>query len=358
MSAEPAQLHICSGLHQGARTSLVRGQRLVLGSGEACDIRLLDPGIETQHLALEPRARRLHLHALAPGVRVRNKDVRQGRRAALRRDEEIHIAAVTLRYEPPAAKAWSGLSATWPATWPAMAGHGRTRIAIALGAAALGSAVLAAWPGAHSHGDNAVGPRPDSEGSRVRRQIDAASGRPVYSGHVPDERALALLRTRVHQQGETAALFRIAVRTRVLQAVDEVLSHHYAVSRLTELQPGRYRIVTGGPASYLDDTAWDAAAVAREIQHAVRGVASLEFREDPALMTSGARLPLSAPPWSLVSTPHGQWISDGSQRRYFEGAQLSNGRVVDLARCSVRLIDGQRKRIVHYSGEAGGGSCY
>lgn len=354
MTAGQAQLYVCCGLHQGARSCLVRGQRLVLGSGEACDIRLLDPGIATQHLALEPRARRLHLHALAPGVRVRNKEMRQGRRAALRRDEEIHIAAVTLRYEPPAAQAWPRL----PAIWPAMAGHGRVRIAIALGAAALGSAALATWLGANSAGDIAVGPRADSEGSRVRRQIDAASGRPVYSGHVPDERALALLRTHAHQQGETAALFRVAVRSRILQALDEVLSHHYAVNRLTELQPGRYRIVTGGPASYLDDTAWDAAAVAREIHQAVRGIASLEFREDPTLMTSGARLPLSAPPWNLVSTPHGQWISDGSQRRYFEGAQLSNGRVVDLAHCSVRLIDSQRKHMLHYSGEAGGGSCY
>ncbi len=349
-----AQLHVCSGLHQGARSGLVRGQRLVLGSGEACDIRLLDPGIATEHLALEPRARRLRLHALAPGVRVRNREVRQGRRTTLRRGEEIHIAAVALRYEPAAAKAWPGLRLAWPA----MAGRGRARIAIILGAGALGSAVLAAWPGDDPAADTPPNPRGDSEGNHVRRQVDAASGRPVYSGNVPDERAMALLRTHVHEQGETAALFRVAVRTRILQAVDEVLSRHYAVSHLTELQPGRYRIVTGGPASYLDDTAWDAAAVAQEAREAVRGIESLEFRQDPTLMSGGAQLPLSAPPWSLVSTPHGQWISDGSQRRYFEGAQLSNGRVVDLARCSVRLIDRQRKRIVHYSGEAGGGSCY
>lgn len=353
MTGTGAQLHVCSGLHQGAKSSLVRGQRLVLGGGADCDIRLLDPGVAAQHLALEPRARRLRLHALAPGVRVRNKEVRQGRRTTLRRGEEIHIAAVALRYVPPA-KAWPGLRLAWPA----MTAPTRARIAVAMAAAALGSAVLAAWPGADSVGDTPLGPRPDSEGGGVRRQVDAASGRTVYSGHVPDERALALLRTHARQQGETAALFRVAVRTRVLQALDEVLSRHYAVSHLTELRPGRYRIVTGGPASYLDNTAWDAAAVADEAREAVRGIESLEFREDPTLMTSGARLPLSTPPWSLVSTPHGQWISDGSQRRYFEGAQLSNGRVVDLARCSVRLIDRQRKRIVHYSGEAGGGSCY
>lgn len=354
MSAGQAQLHVCSGLHQGAQSSLAHGQRLVLGSGESCDIRLLDPGIAVQQLALELRARRLRLHALAPGVRVRNKEVRQGRRTTLRRGEEIHIAAVALRYEPPTAKAWPALRLAWPA----MAGRGRTRLAIALGAAALGSAVLAAWPGADPVGDPPLDLRADSGSGRVRRQVDAASGRTVYSGHVPDERALALLRTHARQQGETAALFRVAVRTRLLQALDEVLARHYAVGHLTELKPGRYRIVTGGPASYLDDTAWDTAAVAREARQAVRGIESLEFREDPTLMSSGARLPLSAPPWSLVSTPHGQWISDGSQRRYFEGAQLSNGRVVNLARCSVQLIDRQRKRIVHYSGEAGGGSCY
>jgi hypothetical protein len=354
MTAPGAQLHVCNGLHQGARSSLVRGQRLVLGSGADCDIRLLDPGIAAQQLALEPRARRLRLHALAPGVRVRNKEVRQGRRTTLRRGEEIHIAAVGLRYEAPAARAWPDLRLAWPS----MAAPGRARIAMAIGAAALTSAVLAAWTGADSVGDTPLGTRADSEGSRVRRQVDAASGRTVYSGHVADERALALLRTHARQQGETAALFRVAVRTRVLHALDEVLSRHYAVSHVTELQPGRYRIVTGGPASYLDDTAWDADAVAREARQAVRGIESLDIRQDPTLMTSGARLPLSAPPWSLVSTPHGQWISDRSQRRYFEGAQLSNGRVVDLARCSVRLIDGQRKRIVHYSGEAGGGSCY
>ena len=352
MNDGQAQLHVCSGLHQGASSALARGQRVVVGSGEDCDIRLLDPQIAARHLELEPRARRLRLRALAPGVRVRNREVRQGRRTTLRRGDEIHIAAVALRYELPAATHWWPAGLPWGASW----GQGRSRIVILLGAAALGSAVLGAWPGGTTVGADTFAPGGVDSG--VRREIDAVSGRAVYHGYVPDERALGLLRARARQQGETSAQFRVAVRTRVIEALQEVLARHYAVSQVTELQPGRYRVVTGGRASYLDDLAWDAAAVTREARDAVRGIEALEFREDPALLASGARLPLSNPRWTLVSTPHGQWISDGTQRRYFEGGQLSEGRVVDLARCSVRLIDRQRKRIVHYSGEAGGGSCY
>lgn len=235
---------------------------------------------------------------------------------------------------------------------------GRSRVAILLGAAALGSITLGAWPRRAQLDSGPGRDGSDALGSSVRREIDARSGRAVYSGMVHNERELGLLRAQVRQQGESAALFRVAVRSRVLRTLDEVLSRHYAVSQVTELQPGRYRVVTGGRASHLDEIAWDTAAVAREVRDAVRGIEALEFGENPALLATQARLPLSTPRWSLVSTPHGQWISDGTPRRYFEGGQLTEGQVIELARCSVRLVDPSRKRIIHYSGQAGNGNCY
>ena len=353
MSAGLALLHICGGLHEGAQCALVVGQRAVLGSGEECDIRLLDPGIADQQLALEPRARRLRLRALAPGIRVRNRELRPGRRATLRGGEEIQLAAIALRYEAPAASAWR-LRFGWMPAWRPR----RTQIAMLLGAAALGSAALGAWHAESLLAGSALRDDPDAPAIGVRREIDATTGRTVYSGLVHDERELALLRAQWQRPGEALVLFRVAVRSRVLRTLEEVLARHYAVSRVTELQPGRYRVVTGGRACYLDAIAWDTAAVAREASEAVRGIDALEFGEDPTLLATQARLPLSSPRWTLISSPHGQWIADGTQRRYFEGGQMAEGQVIELARCSVRLVERSRKRIAHYSGEAGGGACY
>ena len=353
MNAE-ACLLVCSGVHAGARSELLRGQRVLLGSSDACGIRLLDEAVAARHVELEPRARRLRLHALAPGVRVRNRELRQGRRATLRGGDEIHVAAVALRYEDVAAARWR--LPRWP--WDNPLRAGRSRIAILLGTAALGSAALAAWPRDTRIDSDSAREGADPSKSGVTRQIDARSGRAVYSGIVHDERELGLLRARVQRPGEPAALFRVAVRTRVLRALHDVLARHYAVSQVTELQPGHYRVVTGGGASHLDDIAWDTTTVAREAREAVRGIEALEFAENPALLSHQAPLPLSTPHWTLVSTPHGHWITDGTPRRYFEGGQLAGGQIVDLARCSVRLVDRSRKRILHYSAEAGNGSCH
>ncbi|HVJ36968.1 MAG TPA: FHA domain-containing protein [Stenotrophomonas sp.] len=354
MKRPTAQLDVCSGLHAGARSELVRGQRLTLGSDEACDICLRDAGVVSQHLVLEPRARRLRLQALAPGVRLRNRELRQGGRATLRNGDEVQVATVALRYTRPDARAALALRWPWQPGWR----MGRNRIAILLGTAALGCMAWGTWPRSDSPQREAMARSQEAAESRVRREIDARSGRAIYRGIVDDERTLDLLRASVRQQGETTALFQVAVRSRILQALNDVLARHYAVSHVSELRPGHYRVVTGGRACFLDEIAWDTTAVIREATEAVNGIQALEFSEDPRLLVSAARLPLSSPRWSLVSTPRGQWISDGTPRRYFEGGQLSDGQVIDMARCSVRLVDRPRKRIVHYSGEAGLGTCY
>lgn len=372
MKGPTRRLRVLDGLHQGARVALADGQRLTLGQADECDLRLLDPGIAAVHLRLEANGERLRVHALAPGVQVRGRPLRVGKSARLAVGEVFHAAETGLCCEAvlPAAMAATPDDAAAAAAPAASARHrpslrsDRPRLlALVLGGAALLSVGIALWPALTQWRQPTAAALASAIGKAwpdVTRTLDPASGRPLYSGRVADERALALLRAQVARvEGLGAgAQIRVAVGTRIVRELEELLSQHYAASRVVELQPGKYRITTAGPASYLDALAWDTTGLAREAKSRIRGIDALAFAQDPTLLAQDAVLPLSVPAWNLVSTPRGHWIADGSSRRYFEGATLPDGQLLRLGKCSVQLVDRAGKRLLRYQADPAHAPCY
>lgn len=341
MSTRIARLHVRSGLHRGARTGLPGGRQLTLGCDDACDIRLLDAGVAARHVELRARRCRLRVHALQGGVQVRGRELRPGTRASVRGGESFRVASIRLRYENPHAarnRIWTALRRTpHPARQAQHAGL--------LATAAVGSVVIALWPAAAPQGQAEIDPKAWPGVSRV---FDARNGLVRYTGHVADDATLARLRAQLQRHGGLGDRFGVAARERIGTQLEELVSHHYALSRVVELGPGRYRVVTAGPAVFLDAIAWDTALLAHQAREQIRGLDAIEFTEDPRLLDAGTALPLSAPSWSLVSTPRGQWISDASPRRHFEGAHLPEGRLLDLDRCVVRIVDAEHGRVLHF----------
>jgi hypothetical protein len=112
MDAQHARhkLQIIAGLHKGAELGLQEGSRYTIGSGEQCDIVLLDDGIAAEHLCLNVSAGQVHLQETRADTFIDGEKLSSSSARPLIPFQVVSLGDTHLAIGP--------VDATWPAIDP------------------------------------------------------------------------------------------------------------------------------------------------------------------------------------------------------------------------------------------------
>lgn len=339
-------LSICSGLHLGAQVELKDGEILLLGAADDADIRLLDSGVEPHHLQLQANRHRLQIKALAGGVCLDGRSLPEGKSRTVKSGARLTLASVELEYRATRADGSRITAREWPLI-SRIPVEWRPWLTVLASCTLLLTVVYPISARDTDEVAQTLADLSDPEFSDVIASHDPGTGSTIYTGHVRNQAHLAVLTLRA-RDATASSVIQVVARDQVSLALDDFLDQHYRGARLVELQAGKYRLVTAGPVSHLDAMAWDYAEIARRAKAEIAGLLELEITQDTSMLGAAVGVPLDSIAMNLVTTPAGSFLTDSGGNRYFEGATLPEGRLLDLNHCRARVVDQQELKLVDY----------
>jgi hypothetical protein len=165
-------------------------------------------------------------------------------------------------------------------------------------------------------------------------RLDDASKTVVYGGYVQDKRELDQLRLYAWNSSADIPTMRVYVMNDVAAATRAFLERLYTEPRTKIDGPGRLtaEIQFTTPAKSL--AAWDFEEVEKQAKNSIPGLERLRIRSIYPIMEPSMRVPLSQLGLNLVNAPYGRYLSGARGERYFAGAFVKDGTILDIARCS------------------------
>jgi hypothetical protein len=361
--SEQKTLRITSGLHEGARVNLIGGE-YVIGSGEDCDIVLLDEGVAQRHARLVIDGVRLRIESI-DGAALHTKGRAMLSKAKALGDYEIvSIGAAQFYLSPtgetaaaedsPSASA-AGASARAVKPEHAAAARTRTRFARSVyGASALLAA--AAFFTYAEEGWRERGTAPMAALAQARAKLAAlnlndvaaslnARGQLVLSGYVNTAQDARRLREEKSLHALGAPLVQVHIAEQVLARLRQDLD----AAGIAAGYLGGGRVALSGSG---------AAALKPRVQSLRRDLAqviAIEDRIDYRAPVAARAAPSSAPlPVRIVAVHIGpvSYFEDADGARYFIGGSLRDGaQVTAISETSISFSKNGQS-ITHSLGES------